>query len=839
MFKLQTFGGLALTLDGQSCERSLIQRRQLALLAALAAAGPSGLSRDKLVGLMWPDRANDRARNLLDQALYAARRVCGQSVFITTQTAIALNPAVLGSDVGEFSEAIARGDPAAAAALYSGPFLDGLLLADGADFERWASLERTRYAREYQECLESLALAAEARDQWLEAGRWWRRAVDAEPLSGRAARGLMESLARNGDRAGALEFARVHAALVRQELGTEVDAPVAALVAALRAGELPSTAHASPAMGGDGAGAGRGRHSMLTAENPATKFSPASAVNAEHDASAEQSLREGNGSRAPTPWNGSPSSTGAGADSPPVSPSTEVGTGHTTRERWMAAALVLLIFVVSMAAGIAWWREHRLVVEDASVATPPPSIAVLPFRNLGTTPEDEYFSDGMTEEIIAELSRLTGVRVVARTSSFAFKERPMDVREIGSALNVTHILEGTVRRIEPASGARGIRLRVTAELVDASTGYQVWAEQYDRPAGDALAIQDEISASIMHSLQREFRANLAHGVRPAPSPAAYDLYLRGRYAWHQRTAEGLHLAVDLFSRAIVTDPEYAQAYSGLGATYVALPVYDPHATVAQMYPLADSAARRALSLDSTLSEPYAVLGVLSDRRYQWREAESAYRLALARNDNDATAHQWFGKALAHQGRLLEAESEMRRALELDPLSAVTRYNLGQVLYGQLRYDEAATELTRALAIAPQLRAAHATLGYVRVSQGRRSEALRQFGLAAGPPGAHAGSDIAVLAYGYATAGQPDTAAKLLDTALARRAADPSTAAATSAADIAIAYMALGQRDSTFAWLERARVEHDTDLQAFVVSPILDQLHTDSRYAALRARMNLP
>jgi TolB-like protein/Tfp pilus assembly protein PilF len=512
--------------------------------------------------------------------------------------------------------------------------------------------------------------------------------------------------------------------------------------------------------------------------------------------------------------------------------------GRNDGSRWAAVALLALVTLVAVGAGVAWWSRHRVVVEEVASAAPP-SVAVLPFRNLGTSASDEYFSDGMTEELIAELSRLRGVRVVARTSSFAFKAKPMDVREIGRALDATHILEGTVRRIAAVPGGRGARLRVTAELVDAATGYQVWAEQFDRPTGDVLAIQDEISASIMQSLQREFDGDLAHSAQPAPSPAAYDLYLRGRYAWHQRTAEGLHLAVDLFSRAIRSDPKYAPAYAGLGATYAVLPLYDPRAQVAEMYSLADSAASRALSLDSTLSEPYAVLGLIRARRYEWRAAERAYRQALARNPNDATAHQWFGKALAHQNRLREGETEVRRALELDPLSAVTRYNLGQVLYAQRRYDEAAAELTRALATAPTFRAAHATLGYVRSSQGRKADALREFELAAGPTAGRANADIAVLAYGFASAGQADSAAKLLSVALRGRASDPATAAATSASDIAIAFMALGQRDSAFAWLERARVEHDSDLQAFVASPVLDPLRDDARYALLRSRMNLP
>ena len=833
MFKLQTFGGLALTLDGQPSERSLIQRRQLALLAALAAAGPSGLSRDKLVGLMWPDRANDRARNLLDQALYAARRVCGQSVFLTTQTAIALNPAIIESDVGQFNDAISRHDAAAAVAIYSGPFLDGLLLADAADFDRWASTERARYARQYQECLESLAVAAEGRDQWHEAARWWRRAVDAEPLSGRAARGLIESLARNGDRAGALEFARVHAALVRQELGAEVDSAITSLVAAIRDGELPLQPRQSPATRRDETRQ-RSGPSTLTTARAVAQLSPGSAASV---SPGEQTVGEGDRSRSLVPVDAAVLALDGGSSEPAPPAGAEAHPRSGAREGWMAVALFALVMVVALGVGVGWWSRHRLIVEDVPV-TPPPSLAVLPFRNLGTAPADEYFSDGRTEEIIADLSRLNGVRVVARSSSFAFKQKPMDVREIGSALNVSHILEGTVRRVEPAPGSRDFRLRVTAELVDASTGYQVWAQQYDRPAGDALAIQDEISESIMQSLQREFAANRPRGAQFVPTAAAYDLYLRGRYAWHQRTAEGLHRALDLFSSAIDSDPGYAQAYSGLAATYVALPVYDPRATVERMYPMAERAVRRAISLDSTLSEPYAVLGVLSDRRYEWREAERAYHMALIRNPNDATAHQWFGKLLAHQGRLEEAEAEMRRALELDPLSAVTHYNLGQVLYGQRRYDQAAAELTRALSIAPTLRAAHATLGYVWASQGRRNDALREFELAAGRAGSRAGSDIAVLAYGYALAGRPDTAAQLLDVALARRTADPSIAAATSAADIAIAYMALGELDSAFAWLERARVEYDTDLQAFVASPVLEPLHGDARYAALLSRMNL-
>ena len=825
MFKLHTFGGLSLTQDGRPCERSAIQRRQLAVLAALAAAGTSGVSRDKLIGLMWPDRENNRARSLLDQALYAARRVCGQSVFTTSSTALAINPEVLSSDVAEFTSALDRRDWAAAAAAYSGPFLDGLLLADAAEFERWMSVERSRFAREYQRCVEALAIAEEGRGQLHEAVRWWRRAVEAEPLRGRAARGLIEALARDGDRAGALEFARVHEALVREEMGENVglDPSVATLVQSLRLGEWqpPALAH-----GPDRA--------AVSHEVPPTDLLPQREQprHAQFDAS-----------KGPPP----PGSTAERPGTPSVIPgspalvaSADVAGRRASPRRVRFVKVTLSLLVVAIAA-VALWSVHRgvLTASSAESTTQPPSIAVLPFRNLGPTSADEYFSDGMTEDLIAELSRLQGVRVVARTSSFAFKGRPMDVRDVGRALNVTNILEGTVRRIADRSGGDGGRLRVSAELVDTRSGYQIWSQQFDRPVGDVLMIQDEIAESIRQSLQRKFAGDMPHLQRTSPPPAVYDMYLRARYALHRRTSEGLRVAVELFQEAIESEPRYAPAYSGLGAVYAVLPLYDHRTTAADMYALADSAASQALLLDSSISEPYAVLAIIRARRYDWRSAEMAFRQALARNANDATAHQWYGKALAHQGRLAEAETEIRRALELDPLSAVTRYNLGQVLYADRRYGEAADELIRALATAPTLRAAHATLGYVRLSQGRKDDAIQEFESAAGPDSGRVGSDIAVLAYGYASAGQRDTARQLLSAALRDRAADPSLAAATSAADIAIAFMALGDVDEAFAWLERARTEYDSDLQAFMASPILDSLRPDRRYAELRRQMNLP
>ncbi|MBX6331757.1 MAG: hypothetical protein IRY91_07915, partial [Gemmatimonadaceae bacterium] len=245
MFQLLTLGGLSLTRAGEPSERSPIQRRQLALLAVLAGAGPGGVSRDKLMGLLWPDRELDRARSSLDQALYAARRVCGPDVFIASPTSLALNPSIIASDLAAFSAALAAGDAAAAVRAYGGPFLDGVFISDAAEFERWADGERARLAREYQGALETLARSASARGAADEAIQWWRRVVDADPLSSRAARGLIEALAAAGDRAGALDFARVHEALVRNELGASPDPTVVSLVEELRRAALPAASQAT------------------------------------------------------------------------------------------------------------------------------------------------------------------------------------------------------------------------------------------------------------------------------------------------------------------------------------------------------------------------------------------------------------------------------------------------------------------------------------------------------------------------------------------------------------------------------------------------------------------
>ncbi|MBX6332002.1 MAG: tetratricopeptide repeat protein, partial [Gemmatimonadaceae bacterium] len=488
-----------------------------------------------------------------------------------------------------------------------------------------------------------------------------------------------------------------------------------------------------------------------------------------------------------------------------------------------------LVLVIT-AAGVLGWRATHPRRAPAITLPPLPqaSIAVLPFVNMSARPEEDYFSDGMTEELITTLSRLPGLRVAARTSSWMFKGRATDVREIGRELGVATVLEGSIRRTDT-------RLRISAQLIDARNGYQMWTQEFDRGEGDVFAIQDDIAEAIVSALATQFNVHpLPLPPRMTPSPETYELYLRARYAWRQRTTPALLEAVRLFREVIRRDPRYAPAYAGLGACYVVLPLYSTHVTSLEMYARADDAATHAMQLDSTLSEPYAILGLVRARRYDWRGAEEAYRTAIARNPNDATAHQWYGKALTQQGRVVDGEREVRRALALDPFSAVIRYNLGQTLLVARRYDDAAAALEGALAQAPDFVAARTVLGLVRDAQGRPRDALRELQAVVHSESRRNADNLALLAYAYARAGIRDTAQQLLAEALRARARLPRV----SATDIAVAYLGLGEHDRAFTWLERARVEHDSDLEAFVPSPLLGPLRGDPRFVRLETEMHL-
>jgi TolB-like protein/Flp pilus assembly protein TadD len=341
---------------------------------------------------------------------------------------------------------------------------------------------------------------------------------------------------------------------------------------------------------------------------------------------------------------------------------------------------------------------------------------VLPFTNLSSNPENEYFSDGITEEILNALAQVPGLKVSARTSAFQFKGEKMDVREVAEKLGVAHVLEGSVQR-------SGNRLRITAQLISAKDGYHLWSHRYDREFKDVFAIQDEISKAIVDALQMRLTEGSAPLVSaPTRSSEAHDLYLRGRFFWAKRTPQNLRRAADYFRRATELDPAYALAYAGLADTYFLQSIYGGGERGVDVLAEAERAARRALALDSTLAEANAAYSNVVLRRGGDEEATRYIRRAIELNPNYASARQWYAYALAWEGRYPEALAEIRKAYELDPLSLVMGRALGVILADAGHLTESAEQLRRTVEIDPSNPVPHAYLALTYSRMDRHADA---------------------------------------------------------------------------------------------------------------------
>ena len=381
----------------------------------------------------------------------------------------------------------------------------------------------------------------------------------------------------------------------------------------------------------------------------------------------------------------------------------------------------LLLSATALLGGFFYWRV--LGPDDA----PRDSIAVLPFANLSRDAGSDYFSDGMAEELLNLLTNVPGLKVAARTSSFAFKGRDTDVREVASQLGVATVLEGSVRWSEDRE-----QVRITAQLIDAESGYHLWSHTYDRRFEDIFAIQDEIATAIVKNL----RLQLATGdtespampqiVPPTADVEAYALYLRGRALWKKRGVEALRHSAELFQAALGRDPGFARAYSNLAACYVLLPDYTEEADEPRevFYGKASEAALTALTIDETLAESHAVLAEISRGRWAWSDAETGFYFATSLDPQEPTAHHWYGLHLASVGRLGAALEQARLAAALDPQSAVMQASLAIKLALLGRADEAraAAERAGALGFAGGL---HGLLVDFHLQRGEYDDALAE------------------------------------------------------------------------------------------------------------------
>jgi TolB-like protein/Tfp pilus assembly protein PilF len=491
---------------------------------------------------------------------------------------------------------------------------------------------------------------------------------------------------------------------------------------------------------------------------------------------------------------------------------------------WLLGGGLVAVLVVAVAV---WGRSRARTPEAATTAAVPASAAVLPFADLSPGHDQEYFSDGLTDELITALSKVDGLRVAARTSSFQYKGHEVDVRQVGRQLDVGSVLEGSVRR-------SGNRVRISAQLVSARDGYQLWADAYDRDLADVFAVQEDIARSIVGALKVHLggRAATRLATRPTQDLEAHDLYLKGRFAWNQRSVAGMREAVRYLEQAIARDPSFAQAQAALASAYLLVGPYSG-APLAESWAKSKAAAARALALDSTLAEAHtarAYGAMIYD--WDWPASEASFRRAIAADSTYPTAHQWYGNFLWSRGRLDEALQQMEVAHRLDPLSRIIGTEMGQTLYLMHRYDEAEKRLKETLDLDPNYPHALYILGLIHVQQRRHAEGIAEMRRSVELGGFQ--EDLAGgLAYAYGVSGDRASFNKLV-AELEKRMANGSF----GPFPLALAYTGLGETTRAFEYLNRAIDVHDIFLPEDFFDPQLDPLRRDSRFAKVEERMGV-
>jgi len=456
------------------------------------------------------------------------------------------------------------------------------------------------------------------------------------------------------------------------------------------------------------------------------------------------------------------------------------------------------------------------------------SLAVLPLDNLSGDASQNYFADGMTDELITDLAQISALRVISRTSVMVYKGARKPLPQIARELNVDAVVEGSVLR-------SGDQVRITAQLIEASTDKHLWSQSYEGELRDTLALQNRVASAIAD----EIRINLTPQEQASlknvkvVNPEAYESYLKGRYFWNKRTADGLKAALAYFQQAIEQDPKYAQAYSGLADTYTLLGDWQYAVmTPKEALPKAKAAAIKALELDSELGEAHTSLAVCLDG-FDWDfdAAEKEFQRAIELNPGYATAHHWYAWHLSHIGRNEEAIAEMRKAENLDPLSLIINADLAELLVLARSYDESIQQSRKTIEMDPNFALAHNQLGQAYFQKQMYGPAIAELEksvqLSGGSP-----TCIANLARAYAASGRRSEAEKLLSDLKKR-----SSPSASLASQIAIVYAALGDRDQAMNWLEKGYEERFNP--GVLLRPGFDPLRSDSRFQNLLHRIGPP
>ncbi len=456
-------------------------------------------------------------------------------------------------------------------------------------------------------------------------------------------------------------------------------------------------------------------------------------------------------------------------------------------------------------------------------------IAILPFTNISPNPQDEYFADGMTEELISTLSKIATLRVISRTSVMRYKHTEKSVEEISRELNVGSILEGSVRKAAD-------ELRITVKLIDVQKDEHVWSQDYERKMENVFAVQKEIARRIVESLPVDFLPKDKRSIekQATGNVRAYELYLRGRFLWNKRSKDSMTEAIGLFQEAIREDQHYPLPYVGLADAYSLL-VINWHMPSNEGYPKAEQALAKALSLDENLGEAHATKGLLLSERWDWEGSEREYKRAIELKPNYATAHHWYGILLGPAlGRIEEAMGEAEKAAELDPLSPIINLNLADAYFSTGDLERSAEYLEKALELEPNFRPAMMVRAFLAAERRDFPTAIAFFEeIASKFPEGKKEARLGI-AYAYAKSGEHEKARLVFNETSAKPGEDY-----VSWLDIAQYYSALGDKDSAFKALNQAFENHDEDLCNIKGFPEFRTLFSDPRFTDLLTRMKLP
>jgi len=500
------------------------------------------------------------------------------------------------------------------------------------------------------------------------------------------------------------------------------------------------------------------------------------------------------------------------------------GHGNRKEYNWLFVGTVALLSVACLLAVWGWRRASSPPTHSKGKIV----LAVLPFENLSRDPDQEFFSDGLTEEMIAQVGKLNRDRltVVARSSVAKYKGSNLAAKEIGRELNADYLVQGSVRRGSD-------RVRVTVQLIQAQNQTDLWTESYDRELKDLLAVQDSVVQSIasqIHiALSDEQKTRLAS---PRQSrPETYEAYLKGRYYWNKRTADGMQKAEHYFQQAVDSDPTYAAAYSGLADCNSGL-MWHGFESPAEALSKAYAAARKAVEIDPQSAEAHASLGLVLSHHWDWAGAEAEFRRALELDPQYANAHHWYGDYLSIKSRPDEALAEARRGLELDPLNLMISTWVGLRYYMAHNYSAAIEQHRNSVELDSNFAAAHLLLGEDYVQAGLHSEGISELKRAASLSG---GSPLytAQVAVALAVAGRKREALRIaheLETASKKRHVSPY--------GLAQIYPALNSDENTFKWLQAAYSDHAVWMGYLAVDPIFDRYRSDKRFQELLRRIDL-